>query len=137
MRLIKSWISGDAKTAEAFRGRAADLKSRLQTKLWDPGRTFFFPMSRDDEQDKDGNVVKANTLTYQTGRFAGSPHGREQIGYVPWQFNLPDKGFESAWQYLMSPDYFYADFGPTVTERHDPLFAVTKTCCTSFVRACT
>ena len=39
-------------------------------------------------------TVKARTLTYQTGQFAGSPHGRELIGYVPWQFNLPDAGYE-------------------------------------------
>ena len=29
----------------------------------------------------------------------------------------------------MDPDYFYADFGPTTVERHDPLFALKPTCC--------
>jgi hypothetical protein len=74
-------------------------------------------------------VVKAGSLTHQTGQFAGSEFGREEIGFVPWQFNLPDKGYEAAWKFLMDPEYFFAPFGPTVTERNDPLFLVTKTCC--------
>ncbi len=29
---------------------------------------------------------------HDSGRFAGSPHGRELIGYVPWQFDMPSRG---------------------------------------------
>jgi hypothetical protein len=119
---------GDAKTARDFRTRAARLKVNLQKKLWGPKRQFFFHLAKDDEK-KDDHVVKALSLTYQTGRFAGSKHGREQIGFVPWQFNLPDAGFESAWKFLMDRDYFLAPFGPTTVERHDPQFMISKTCC--------
>jgi hypothetical protein len=119
---------GDARTAKAFRERAAGLKANLQKKLWGPRRRFFLHLAKDDEK-KDGHVVKALTLTYQTGRFAGSKHGRELIGYVPWQFNLPDAGYESAWKFLMSPDYFFAKYGPTTVERRDPQFMISKTCC--------
>src|SRR4051794_29893448 len=98
-------LAGDAKTAETFRDKAAGIKTQLQKKLWDPKREFFFPMYRSDEEDKEGNKVKANTLTYQSGKFAGNPHGREEIGFVPWQFNLPDPGYESAWKFLMDPDF--------------------------------
>src|SRR2546423_4491848 len=79
----------------------------------------------------DGHTVKAFSLTHQTGRFAGDPHGRELIGYVPWQFNLPDdgKGYEAAWKALTDKDGFAAAFGPTTVERHDPLFKVSPTCC--------
>lgn len=122
-------LAGDSAMAEDFTNKAAGIKSKVQEKLWDPKRSFFFPMFMKDEQDKEGNLSKANTLTYQSGKFAGSPHGRELHGYVPWQFNMPDKGFESAWQYLMKPDYFYADFGPTTVERHDPQFLLMKSCC--------
>jgi len=121
-------LAGDKTTAEHFRSRAAKLKENLQKKLWDSNRQFFFPMAQRDEE-KDGKVVKKLSLTYQTGKFAGSPHGRELIGYVPWQFNLPDQGYESAWKFLMDEDYFFAPFGPTTVERHDPLFMISKTCC--------
>jgi len=122
-------LSGDTALAESFKAKASGMKSKLQEKLWDPKRNFFFPMFMKDEQDKEGNISKAFTLTYQSGKFAGSPHGRELHGYVPWQFNMLDKGFESAWQYLMDPNYFYAERGPTTVERNDPQFLLKNSCC--------
>jgi hypothetical protein len=121
-------LAGEKELAARYRDKAAALKKNLQDKLWDPKRDFFFPMSQRDE-NRDGHVVKAHTLTYQTGQYAGSPHGRELIGYVPWQFNLPDAGYESAWKFLMDRDYFYADFGPTTVGRRDPMFMISPRCC--------
>jgi F5/8 type C domain len=119
---------GDRKLAEAFDAKAARLKDNLQKKLWDPKRQFFFPMAKRDET-ADGFTVRAGSFTHQTGKFAGSPFGRELIGYVPWQFNLPDRGYETAWKGLMDKDVFFAPFGPTTVERKDPLFTVSKRCC--------
>ncbi|HEY8506051.1 MAG TPA: discoidin domain-containing protein, partial [Gemmataceae bacterium] len=121
-------LAGDHATAKAYRDKAKSIKDNLQKKLWDPKREFFFHMAMRDEE-KDGFTVKAGTLTYQTGRHAGSPHGREEIGFVPWQFGLPDPGYEAAWKFLMDPDYFFADYGPTTVGRRDPLFTISKTCC--------
>jgi len=122
-------LSGDNETAEVYTKKAAALKEKVLKLLWDPKRDFFIPMSMRDEKDKDGNIVKANTLTYESGKFAGNSHGREEIGFVPWQFELPDAGYERAWRYLMDPDFFRAEYGPTTVERNDPLFYVSKTCC--------
>lgn len=122
-------LAGDIRTATAYEAKAAGLKERVQKHLWDSKRNFFFPMALRDEKDGEGNVVKKHSLTYQTGKFAGSPHGREEHGYIPWQFNLPDPGYEAAWQFLMDKDYFLSDFGPTTVERHDPLFSLQKKCC--------
>ncbi|MFP6897908.1 MAG: discoidin domain-containing protein [Roseibacillus sp.] len=122
-------LTGDSEKAKTYGAKADAVKNQLQKKLWDPKREFFFPMFRDDEEDKEGNRVKKNTLIYQSGKFAGSKHGREEAGYVPWSFNLPDSGYEAAWKFLMDRDYFYADFGPTTVERHDPLFLLQKSCC--------
>jgi hypothetical protein len=118
----------NARTAQEYRGKAARLKANLQKKLWDPKRQFFLHLARDDEKKGD-HVVKALSLTYQTGQFAGSKHGREQIGFVPWQFNLPDAGYAPAWKFLMDKAYFFSPFGPTTVERHDPQFLISKTCC--------
>ncbi len=122
-------LAGDKKASLEFRKQAAGIKKQIQTKLWDPKRHFFFPMSSREEKDKEGNIVKAHTLTYQSGKHAGSPHGRELHGYVPWAFNLPDAGFEDAWKFLMKPEYFYAPFGPSTVERNDPLFLLQSGCC--------
>ena len=122
-------MAGDTDKASSYRKRATALKTLVQEKLWDPKRQFFFPMSSREETDKEGNVVKAHTLTYESGKFAGSPHGRELHGYVPWAFNLPDPGKESAWKFLMDSEYFKAPFGPSTTERNDPMFLLQKGCC--------
>lgn len=123
-------LTGDATTADVFREKAAGIKREVQAKLWDASREFFFPMMWRDEES-DGAVVRANTLTYQSGRFAGDTHGRELIGYVPWQFNLPDdgRGYEAAWKFLTDDEYFRAPFGPTTVERHDPQFLLKNSCC--------
>ena len=123
-------LAGDKATGDAYRAKAAGIKETLQKKLWDPKRQFFFPMSR-REEEADGFKVKALTLTHQTGRYAGSRYGRELIGYVPWQFSLPDagKGYEAAWKKLTDGDGFAAPFGPTTVERNDPMFLLKKTCC--------
>ena len=114
--------------ADRFGKRAADIKARVQEKLWDPSRAFFFPMSN-QRHEKQGHVIEKHSLTYQTGQFAGSPHGRELHGYVPWAFNMPDPGFEDAWQFLMDDQFFKAPFGPTTVERNDPLFVLKDGCC--------
>ncbi len=121
-------LAGDQAAADVYRAKADALKRTMQRLLWDPKRAFFFPMAKNDEV-KDGHTVQAGSLTYQTGEFAGNPHGREEIGFVPWQFGLPDAGYESAWKCLMDRNAFLSDFGPTTTERRDPLFAISKYCC--------
>lgn len=118
-------LLGDSAKAKAYAERAMALKERVQKQLWDPKRQFFFPQFARNE--KDG--IRAGSLTYQDGPHAGDPHGREEIGFVPWQFNLPDPGYERAWRTLMDPASFFAPFGPTTTERGDPLFKIAPRCC--------
>lgn len=123
-------LFGDSGKAALYAGRAAALKQRVQDELWDPQRRFFFHQFARDEVSRDGaDTVRAKSLTHQTGKYAGSAHGREQMGYVPWQFGLPDAGYEDAWAFLMDTAYFAAPFGPTTTERHDPLFLISPRCC--------
>ena len=118
-------LLGDRPKGDDYAARATDLKQRVQHQLWDPSRNFFFHQFAHDE--KDG--IQANTLTYRSGRYAGNPHGREEIGFVPWQFNLPDAGYESAWRFLMDTAYFFSAHGPTTVERHDPQFLIAPRCC--------
>ncbi|MGQ0704442.1 MAG: MGH1-like glycoside hydrolase domain-containing protein, partial [Gemmatimonadales bacterium] len=122
-----SALFGDTAGAREYSGRADELRQRVQEELWDERRTFFLHQSARDE--KDG--VRALTRTYESGKYAGNPHGRELIGYVPWQFHLPEpnRGYERAWQFLMDTAYFRALFGPLTTERHDPQFYISPRCC--------
>jgi hypothetical protein len=118
-------LFGDAEAAAAYANRAAALKARVQEELWDPARAFFFHQFAFDEK----GGIRAGTLTYESGPYAGDPHGREEIGFVPWQFSLPDPGHEAAWAALVDTARFAAPFGPTTVERGDPQFFVSPTCC--------
>jgi len=118
-------LLGDTALSRDYAGRAASLKARVQEELWDPSRQFFLHQFARDEP----GGIRAGSRTYQTGPFAGNPHGRELIGYVPWQFSMPDSGYEAAWRFLTDTSYFLAPFGPTTVERHDPLFLLSRVCC--------
>jgi hypothetical protein len=123
-------LAGENARAAAHRAEADRIRERMEEMLWDDRREFFLIAFRDDET-ANGHTVKANTRIYDSGQFAGSDHGRELVGYVPWQFDMPTrgKGYERAWKFLMDANFFFADFGPTTTERHDPLFLLQKGCC--------
>ncbi|MHC4626963.1 MAG: MGH1-like glycoside hydrolase domain-containing protein, partial [Planctomycetota bacterium] len=84
--------------AERFAEKARKVKALVQTKLWDDNAKFFKTLPR-----------QAETLV----------DIREQHGYTPWYFNLPDphRGYEIAWKQLMDPEGFYAPYGPTTAEQ--------------------
>jgi hypothetical protein len=112
-------LAGDTATAADFAGRAASLKTNLQARLWDPGRSFFLHMMTDNAAQ--GYASPEGTLL----------DGREYMGFIPWMFNLPDGGFSSAWSQIMDPQGFYAAFGPRTAERRHRLYGrdVTAGCC--------
>ncbi|MDB4679216.1 discoidin domain-containing protein [Rhodopirellula sp.] len=116
--------------AEKYRSKASALKQRMLELMWDPKREFFFPVLKNDEE-RDGFKLRALTRTYESGQYSGDSHGRELIGYVPWQFNLVQgtDQYDQAWKKLMDRDGFYADFGPTTVERNDPMFLLKNSCC--------
>ena len=120
-------LFGDRATAREYDARAEDLRKRVENELWDQRRELFLHEFAHNES----SGVRALTRTYDSGPFAGNPHGRELIGYVPWQFELPERGrgYERAWRFLMDTAYFLAPYGPTTTERHDPQFYISPKCC--------
>lgn len=123
-------LSGDEELAEEFNQKAEQIKRRMLELMWDDQRQFFFPLLKDNEE-RDGFTMDALTRTYESGKYQGDPHGRELIGYVPWQFGMLDgeNKFDEAWKKLMERDGFYADFGPTTVERNDPMFLLKNSCC--------
>ncbi|MCY3008076.1 MAG: discoidin domain-containing protein [Planctomycetota bacterium] len=121
---------GRTQVQQEYDDFAQRLRETMVAKLWDPKRKFFFPMFKNNE-NRDGYEISAGTLVYEQGRFAGDSHGRELIGYVPWQFQMfePDSPYEVAWAKLMDRDGFFAEFGPSTVERNDPMFLLQKSCC--------
>jgi len=97
-------MAGNAKLRAGYEQKAAALKKLVEERLWNPDARFF-------------ETVK------ESGGFANV---REEIGFTPWYFNLPEpgKGYEAAWKQLMDPQGFYAPNGPTTAERRHPEFRI-------------
>ncbi len=93
-------LAGNPPLAEAYAQKAARLKTLVQTLLWD-NEARFFKVRRPD-----GTLADV----------------REQIGFIPWYFNLPDAGYEEAWRQLLDERGFCAPMGITTAERRHPAF---------------
>ena len=95
-------LAGDPRTAEIFDAKAAQLRGLVEDKLWNAADGFF-EVFRDD------------------GNFANA---REEIGFIPWYFELPTAGrnFETAWKQLLDAQGFRAPYGITTAERRHPAF---------------
>jgi hypothetical protein len=118
-------LGGEFEQAMDYLQKAGALKARVIEELWDPERAFFFHQFKGNHPPG----IEDKSLTYETGPYAGSGNGRELIGYVPWQFNLPDDEHAVAWQFLMDEKHFKADYGPTTVSQSDTLFMLTERCC--------
>jgi hypothetical protein len=66
--------------------------------------------------DKEAKFFK---VRYPQGALADV---REEIGFIPWYFNLPDPGYEQSWQQLLDPEGFAAPMGITTAERRHSRF---------------
>lgn len=99
-------MAGDQVTLAMFQAKADTLKKLVQEKLWSSESRFFETLK------EDGSFAKV----------------REQIGFIPWYFNLPEKQHESAWKQVKTEQGFLAPYGLTTAERSHPEFR-THGCC--------
>jgi predicted GH43/DUF377 family glycosyl hydrolase len=95
-------LLGQPGVADEYSRKAAEIKRLVQGRLWDKDAQFFKTLPRGEGK----NLADA----------------REQAGFIPWYFNLPDPGYEVAWKQLTDPGGFAAPFGPTTAERRHPRF---------------
>jgi hypothetical protein len=95
-------LAGNQRVAAEFSAKAGQLRKFTQEHLWNDDARFF-EVRRPD------------------GRFAGV---REEIGFIPWMFKLPedDEKYAAAWKQLNDSQGFSAPFGLTTAERRHPEF---------------
>jgi hypothetical protein len=106
--------TGQTEVARRFAGKAHDLRRLVQERLWDADVQFFkvIPLATSD----------APVPTWDWRQMDAAHNVREQIGYIPWYFALPEAGYEAAWRELVDEQGFAAPFGPTTAERRHPRF---------------
>jgi hypothetical protein len=101
-------ISGNNELSAYYQLKADTLKNLVETRLWNADSNFFETLK------PDGNFAQV----------------REEIGFIPWMVNLPEKnnGYENAWKQLMDPKGFFAPFGITTAEQRHPEFRAHGCC---------
>lgn len=112
-------LAGRADLAASFRSRAARLKQLVQAHLWDASAQFFKTLPTVPALAMQAERYREQVLGPQqpAGRLVDV---RELIGYIPWCFNLPDRGYEAAWAQLADPAGFHGVYGPATAERRHP-----------------
>ncbi len=103
-------LAGREEVAKEFDTKAANLRRLVQASLWNAELGFF------------------GASTEQLQPIAV----REEIGFIPWYFNLPEggHGYEAAWRQFVDEAGFKAPYGITTAERRAPSFRTrgTGTC---------
>ena len=79
----------DPESAEIYRKEAEKLRNDINERLWNESIGMFGVISKNGEMQ---NV-------------------REQIGYVPWIYGIPDEGKDFSFRYLLDKNCFLAPYG--------------------------
>lgn len=99
-------LANQKDTALLYTAKAASIKKLTQIKLWNTEQQFFEVLK---EKDTSSNV-------------------REEIGFIPWYFNMPDSNYNIAWKSVTDIKAFCAPYGITTADRSHPQFR-THGCC--------
>ena len=102
---------GQTEWARAYEEKARTLKARMDALLWDEDFYRTIPCSKGEL-----GMLGARPRVEEYHRV------REQIGYLPWYFGMPDPGKEHVFSQLMDPEGFYAMWGLTTAEQRHPRF---------------
>jgi len=101
-------IAAIANTDATWYDQKADsIRQLVESKLWNNNHNFF-------EVRKEQGDTLANV--------------KEEIGFIPWYFNMPGSNYSIAWKSLTDTKTFCAPFGITTADRSHPQFR-THGCC--------
>ncbi len=110
-------IATDPAQKTEFASKAKTLRDLIEARLWNPKDQFYEVMSpaADSGIRKQKKFVDNGTAM----KLAGV---REQIGFIPWEFGIPESSHGVAWKQLFDPQAFDGKFGATTAERRSPRF---------------
>lgn len=106
--------AGREDLAQRFSGKAARLRRLINTVLWDEKDGFFKcipaagPRAEKPETDFARIPPEHNVI--------------EEIGLIPWYFDLADADKDGAWRYLTDGRRLMAPFGPTTADQSHPRY---------------
>ena len=88
LALLSQYV-GDIDSANTFLNEAKKLRNDINERLWCDSIHMFCTISEDGEKH---NV-------------------REQVGYIPWMYGIPDAGKDGCFRYLLDEKCFLAPYG--------------------------
>ena len=120
-------LAGRKELAKQYLAEARQLQQLIQQQLWDTESKFFKTMRHEKAPIDQYENLSAEKCA--PGKLVAV---REIFGYVPWYFELPEKGkgYEVAWKQLTDPKGFLAPYGPTTSEQRNHKFRDTVIGCT-------
>lgn len=93
---------GKLREAGEYFQKAAQLRKGINEMLWDADAQFYKARSEN--------------------RGYALADVREEVGYIPWCWSIPEEKMSAAWKFLNDENYFAAPYGPTTAERNHPDF---------------
>lgn len=97
-------LMGKSEEEAFYRGKAEEIKTVVDKMLWDPQDLFYKAIPRN-------------------GKMELAPC-REELGYIPFAYNLPDEDKLVAWEQLFDEQGFKAPYGPTTCEQRYKGFSI-------------
>lgn len=97
-------LLGKKAEAKLYRNKAVKIRELINEWLWDDAANFYKAIPR----HADMSVTPC----------------REEFGYVPFMYGIPDKDKLIAWEQLFDEQGFKAPFGPTTVEQRSPDFKI-------------
>lgn len=95
-------MKGLSDEEELYRAKAEKIKALINERLWDEDAEFY--------------KNRSEALGYELADV------REEIGYLPWFYGIPEERMSAAWKFLNDENHFYAPYGPLTAERCHPRF---------------
>ena len=101
-------IAGKNDIADEYTKKHDSLVTKMNELLWDG--SFYKAIHTSDP----------DAPTFRD--LPPSQNAKELIGYIPWQFNLAPRGFESAFKELKDSEGFLSKYGLTTAEQRHPRY---------------
>ncbi len=93
---------GKEADAKMYLEKAESLRTLINERLWDENAEFY--------------KNRSESTNYELADV------REEIGYLPWFYSIPEEKMSVAWKFLNDENYFFAPYGPTTAERNHERF---------------
>jgi hypothetical protein len=104
---------GEKEKAEKYARFAEDLRKQINEKLFVGDFYYNRPLEEGEEMKRYIPNFSNPTPDYDI---------KEEIGYTPFYFGIPEEKHNIAWKYLMDEKVFLAPYGITTADMSHPLF---------------